>query len=167
MHELSNPVLLYYHKTGFDIPCKSTPKETICRKYQSMFYRRNEKNISKCYLLKSTKRRDNGIFRLVPTHIVLNKIVPFFFFFFFFFLPVSDYSFIFNFFHYENMPIQYNDIFLWLQKRKVSDEKMWSFCYFCSKQILWYPLGPSQRGGSNRYPQSMFYSRNKKKIIVK
>ena len=32
-------------------------------------------------------------------------------------------------FHYENTPIQYNGT-LWLQKRKVSDEKMWSFLLF-------------------------------------
>ena len=36
------------------------------------------------------------------------------------------------------------------------------FSYFCSKHILWVLVRTASRGGSNKYPQSMFLSRNKK-----
>ena len=32
------------------------------------------------------------------------------------------------------------------------------FTYFCSKHKLWYSLEPPRRGGSNEYPQSMFWA---------
>ena len=32
------------------------------------------------------------------------------------------------------------------------------FCYFCSKYRLWYSLEPPRWGGSNEYPQSMFWA---------
>ena len=41
---------------------------------------------------------------------------------------------------------------------KFSDKKLWYFSYFCSKQRLWYSLEPPRRGGSNEYPQSIFWA---------
>ena len=37
--------LFFFQKTGFDISCKLSPLETICMKYQSLFSRKNMKNI--------------------------------------------------------------------------------------------------------------------------
>ena len=48
--------------------------------------------------------------------------------------------------HYENMPMQYTEIF------KV----------FAQNIDCGYTLEPPRRGGSNEYPQSMFWSKNKK-----
>ena len=38
--------------------------------------------------------------------------------------------------------------------------------YFCSKNRLWYSLEPPLRGGSNEYPQSMFWAEIWKNIRV-
>ena len=38
-------------KIDSDSPCKLSPLETICIECQSLFFRKNKKNISKCYLL--------------------------------------------------------------------------------------------------------------------
>ena len=45
------------------------------------------------------------------------------------------------------------------KKEKLSDKIILYFSHFCSKHRLWVLV----RGGSNRYPQSMFLSRNKNK----
>ena len=61
---------------------------------------------------------------------------------------------------------------------KFSDEKFWYFSYFCSKHRLWvlvrtasssaqnidcgYSLEPPRRGGSNEYPQSIFWAEIRK-----
>ena len=39
------------------------------------------------------------------------------------------------------------------------------FSYFCSKRRLWVLVRTALQGGSNEYQQSMFLSRNKKKIM--
>ena len=53
------------------------------------------------------------------------------------------------------------------KKGKLSDQKkkIWYFSYFCSKNRLWYLLELPQWGCSNKYPQSMFLSRNKKNNV--
>ena len=56
---------------------------------------------------------------------------------------------------YENTPIQIYWNFT-TKKGKFSDKKFWYFSYSCSK----HSLEPPRRGGSNEYPQSMFWSRN-------
>ena len=43
---------LTFSKTGSNITCKLFPKETICIKCQTLFSRKNKKNILKCCLLK-------------------------------------------------------------------------------------------------------------------
>ena len=40
------------------------------------------------------------------------------------------------------------------------------FSYFCSKHRLWVQLEPPPLGGSNEYPQPMFWSKNKKKRYI-
>ena len=68
--------------------------------------------------------------------------------------------------HYENTLIE----IYWKfhhQNWKFSDKHSDIFFpYFCSKHRLWYALEPPRRGGSNEYPQSMFLSRNKKKMYT-
>ena len=48
--------------------------------------------------------------------------------------------------HYENLPMQYTEIFKVVKNEKTSVD--FFFIFF--------------RGGSNEYPQSMFWSKNKK-----
>ena len=65
--------------------------------------------------------------------------------------------------HYENMPMQYTGIFLALkienfQLKKKND----IFLIFAQNIDCGYRLEPPRRGGSNEYPQSMFWSKNKK-----
>ena len=47
------------------------------------------------------------------------------------------------------------------KKWNFSDKKFWYFSYFCSKHRLWVFVST----GSNKYPQSMFLSRNKKNNV--
>ena len=44
-------LIYFFQKIGFNIPCKLSPKETICMKCQSLFSGENKKNISNCRLL--------------------------------------------------------------------------------------------------------------------
>ena len=46
----------FSQKTGFDISCKLSPQETVCMKCQILFSGKNNKNISKCRLLKISPR---------------------------------------------------------------------------------------------------------------
>ena len=49
---------------------------------------------------------------------------------------------------------------------KISDKKKMIFFIFLLKNIdCGYSLEPPRRGGSNKYPQSMFLSKNKKNNI--
>ena len=66
--------------------------------------------------------------------------------------------------HYENTPIQIYWIFLPTKIENFQIKKIW---YFFSAQNIdcVHSLEPHQRGGSNEYPQSMFFSRNKKNIV--
>ena len=64
--------------------------------------------------------------------------------------------------HYENLPMQYTEIFL--------EEKIENFLgkkIFLLKPVLFgYMLEPPRRGGSNEYPQCMCWIKNKKKIGI-
>ena len=56
----------------------------------------------------------------------------------------------------------YRDFFQ-LYKMKISLEKVLYFSYFCSKHNdCGYTIEPLRRGSFNEYPQSMFWSKNKK-----
>ena len=65
-------------------------------------------------------------------------------------------------YHYENMPMQYKEIFKVVKKRKFSAENFDVFLIFAQNIDCGYTLEPPRRGGSNEYPQSMFWSKNKK-----
>ena len=41
------------------------------------------------------------------------------------------------------------------------------FLIFAQNIDCWYTLEPPQRGGSNEYPQSMFWSKNKKNMYTR
>ena len=63
--------------------------------------------------------------------------------------------------HYEDTPIQIYWKF-YHQKQK----KIWYFFHMFARNIdCGYSLDPPRRGGSNEYPQSMFFSRNKKNNV--
>ena len=61
--------------------------------------------------------------------------------------------------HYENMPMQYIEIFFQKEKIKFSLE---NFNFFTQNIHGGYRIEPPQRGDSNEYPQFMFWIQNKK-----
>ena len=89
----------------------------------------------------------------------------FFLFIFFFFIIIIilvSFSKIFQSYHYENMPIQV----YWKvnhRKLKMFRQKIQIFFHISAQNIdCGYSLEPPRRGGSNEYPQSIFFlSRNK------
>ena len=64
--------------------------------------------------------------------------------------------------HYENLPMQYTEIFSVLKNEISSEKKYDIFLIFAQNIDCGYTLEPPRRGGSNEYPQSMFWSKNKK-----
>ena len=68
-------------------------------------------------------------------------------------------------YHYENLPMQYTSrIFSFFFFWKILSEFV-IFLIFAQNIDCGYTLEPPRRGGSNEYPQSMFWSKNKKKDI--
>ena len=63
-----------------------------------------------------------------------------------------------NAFHYENLPMQYTENFFSSKNYNNFD----IFLIFAPNIDCGYKLEPPRRGGSNEYPQSMFWSKNKK-----
>ena len=64
--------------------------------------------------------------------------------------------------HYENMPMQYTEIFK-IAKNENFQQKIFDiFLIFAQNIDCGYTLEPPRLGGSNEYPQSMFWSKNKK-----
>ena len=66
--------------------------------------------------------------------------------------------------HYENLPMQYTEIFLTLKIENFQLKNFDIFLIFAQNIDCGYMLEPPRRGrgGSNEYPQSMFWSKNKK-----
>ena len=64
--------------------------------------------------------------------------------------------------HYENLPMQYTEIFIAVKMKDFHQKKFDIFLIFAQNIDCGYTLEPSRRGGSNEYPQSMFWSKNKK-----
>ena len=53
----ADDILKYFsQKTDFDISCKLSPVETICRKCQILFFRKDKKNITDLSSLELTQR---------------------------------------------------------------------------------------------------------------
>ena len=67
--------------------------------------------------------------------------------------------------HYDNTPMQYTAIFYGCKNVHFQMENCDSFLIFAQNIDRGYTLEPPYRGGSNKYPQSMFWSKNKKKGI--
>ena len=61
------------------------------------------------------------------------------------------------------MPLQYTD-FLIVKNENFQYKYFDIFLIFAQNIDCGYSLEPPRRGGSNEYPQSMFWSKNKKKI---
>ena len=64
--------------------------------------------------------------------------------------------------HYENLPMQYTQSFLALKIENFQLKTFDIFLIFAQNIDCGYKLEPLRRGGSNEYPQSMFWSKNKK-----
>ena len=69
-----------------------------------------------------------------------------------------------GFSHYENMPMQYTEIFCTLKIENFQLKNFDIFLIFAQNIDCGYKLEPPRprRGGSYEYPQSMFWSKNKK-----
>ena len=67
--------------------------------------------------------------------------------------------------HKENTPMQYNAIFHGCKNVNFQMKNYNIFLKFAQNIDCGYTLEPPQRGGSNEYPQSMFWSKNKKICI--
>ena len=66
-------------------------------------------------------------------------------------------------YHYEDLSMQCIEIFLPVKKNENSIRKKNDiFNIFAQNIDCGYTLEPPRRGGSNEYPQSMFWSKNKK-----
>ena len=65
--------------------------------------------------------------------------------------------------HYENLPMQYTAHFLVEKVENFIRRLLIFFLFFAQNIDCECTLEPPQRGGSNEYPQSMFWSQNKKK----
>ena len=59
-------------------------------------------------------------------------------------------------FHYENMPMQYTEIFKVVKNENFHLKDFDIFLIFAQNIDCGYTLEPPWRGGSNEYPQSMF-----------
>ena len=60
------------------------------------------------------------------------------------------------------MPMQYTEIFKVVKTKKFQKKNFDIFLIFAQNIDCGYTLEPPRRGGSNEYPQSMFWSKNKK-----
>ena len=58
--------------------------------------------------------------------------------------------------------MQYTQMFLALKIENFQLKSFDIFLIFAQNIDCWYTLEPPRRGGSNEYPQSMFWSKNKK-----
>ena len=67
-----------------------------------------------------------------------------------------------RFSHYENLPMQYTEIFKVVRNENVQYKFCFIFLIFAQNIDCGYTLEPPRLGGSNEYPQSMFLSKNKK-----
>ena len=63
------------------------------------------------------------------------------------------------------MSMQYTEIFKFVKNEKFRLKMYNIFIIFAQNIDCGYTLEPPQGGGSNEYPQSMFWSKNKKKGI--
>ena len=62
--------------------------------------------------------------------------------------------------HYDNLPMQYAKIFFSSKKIKMNWKNVDTFKMFAQNIDCGYTLEPPWRGGSNEYPQFMFWIEN-------
>ena len=67
---------------------------------------------------------------------------------------------------YENLPMQNIEIFFSTKNWKIHQKNVDIFLIFAQNIACGYTLEPPPRGGSNEYPQSMFWSKNKKSMYT-
>ena len=67
-----------------------------------------------------------------------------------------------NIYHYENLPMQYTEIFSAVKIENFIGTFLIFFLKFAQNIDCGYTLEQPRRGGSNEYPQSMFWSKNNK-----
>ena len=60
------------------------------------------------------------------------------------------------------MPMQHTEIFLGVNIENFQLKILVFFLIFAQNRDCGYTLEPPRQGGSNEYPQSMFWSKNKK-----
>ena len=68
--------------------------------------------------------------------------------------------------HYANTPMQYTAIFHDCKNDYFQMKFINIFLIFAQNIDCGYTLEPPQWGGSNEYPQSMFWSKNKNKMYT-
>ena len=66
-----------------------------------------------------------------------------------------------------NMSVQYTAIFQGCKNGIFQFKLLYCFPIFAQNIDCGYMLETTQRGGSNKYPQSMFKSKNKKKMYTR
>ena len=69
--------------------------------------------------------------------------------------------------HYGNMSVQYTAIFHGCKNDNFQMKYFDIFLIFAQNIDCGYTLEPPQRGGSNEYPQSMFWSKTKKNMYTR
>ena len=69
--------------------------------------------------------------------------------------------------HYANMSVQYTAIFNGCKNDNFQMKIFDIFLIFAQNIDCGYTLEPPQQGGSNEYPQSMFWSKNKKNMYTR
>ena len=62
------------------------------------------------------------------------------------------------------MPMQYTEIFKVVKNENFHKKMFAIFLIFAQNIDCGYTLKPPRRGGSNEYPQSMFWSKNKNRF---
>ena len=77
-----------------------------------------------------------------------------------------DFEYSHGYIHYENLPMQYTEILLALKIENFLLKNFDIFLIFAQNIDCGYTLEPPRRGGSNEYPQSMFWSKNKKNMYT-
>ena len=68
--------------------------------------------------------------------------------------------------HYANMSVQYTAIFHGCKNDNFQMKILIFFLIFAQNINCGYALEPPQRDGSKEYPQSMFWSKNKKNMYT-
>ena len=63
--------------------------------------------------------------------------------------------------HYENMPMQYTEIFKLVKNENFSRKCFYILLTFAQNIDCGYTLETPRRGGSDEYPQSMLWIKNK------